>query len=85
MKFKYPLYAILAACALAAGFSAPATAADPDKRSDRAERKVERDTPYSNRSVRRQREIERTVRDIERRESNREGYRFKSDGRRKPD
>lgn len=82
---KYPLYAILAACALSVGFSAPATATEPDDGSERAERKADRDTPYSNRSVRRQREVERIIRDAERRENQREGYRFKSDGKRKPD
>lgn len=72
---KYGFYAALAAAVLVAGTAAPATGQSAERRSERAERSKPTDTPYSNRSVRREREAKRIVREIERERASRH-YRF---------
>lgn len=83
---KYTLYAILGACALVVALPSAATAQDRDRRPDRAERSEKpdraRDTPYSNRSVRREREAVRIIREIER-QSRPSHYQFRD--RRQPE
>jgi hypothetical protein len=63
---KYPFYAAVAACAIVAGSAAPVAAKERQTRSERhhAQREDRDDTPYSNRSMRREREARRIAREI---------------------
>lgn len=62
---KYRLYAAMVACLVLAGFASPAAGRDAERRPERTERTI-RETPYSNSSVRREREFRRIAREIER-------------------
>lgn len=62
---KYRLYAALTACMILAGFATPAAGREPERHHERAKRTI-RETPYSNSSVRREREYRRIAREIER-------------------
>lgn len=68
MNARYRLFAAVAAAVALAVTAAPLEAKERPKRPERpqAERRVVRDTPYSNRAVRREREVLRIVRKIER-------------------
>ncbi len=83
---KHLSYAALLACALVAALPSPADAQDRDRRPERAERSEKpdraRDTPYSNRSVRREREAVRIIREVER-QSRPSHYQFRD--RRQPE
>lgn len=86
---KHLSYTALLACALVVALPSPATAQDRDRRPERAERAErsekpdrERDTPYSNRSVRREREAVRIIREVER-QSRPSHYQFRD--RRRPE
>jgi len=87
MNMKHPLMAAAMLCVVLSAYAAPAIAHDPDRRSERSERADKadrdrtRDTPYSNRSVRREREAARIIRDAEQR-STKGRYQFRD---RKPD
>lgn len=60
---KYPLWGVLAASTLVAASAAAHEPRKPERSRERAERPTE--TPYSNRSVQRQREIREIARKIE--------------------
>jgi uncharacterized protein YggE len=87
MNMKHSLIVAALLCASISAFAAPASAQEPDRRSERSERTSKadrdraRDTVYSNRTVRREREAARIIRDAERK-SRPAHYQFRD---RKPD
>jgi hypothetical protein len=87
MNMNHPLIAAALLCAALPVFASPVVAQEPDRRSERSERTDKadrdrsRDTVYSNRTVRREREAARIIRDAEQRDT-KGRYQFRD---RKPD